>query len=105
MKPIIVRAGKPIKYDIDVKGEPAPTCTWFQNKEQLSTKDNIEIVNIEYNTKLTINNSIRKNTGLYKIKAVNQHGEDEAEVEITVLCEYFISDISSYLPNQHVIFL
>lgn len=90
LKPIIVRAGKVIKYDVDVKGEPAPEITWIHIDKEIKTEGNIEIVNIEYNTKLTITNSIRKNTGLYKIKAVNQHGKDEAEVEVTVLCMFFI---------------
>lgn len=88
LKPIIVRAGKPIKYDVDVKGEPAPTCTWFHIDTELKSEGNIELINIEYNTKLNITNSVRKNTGLYKIKAVNEHGSDEAEVEVTVLCKF-----------------
>lgn len=87
MKPIIVRAGKPIKYDIDVRGEPPPTCTWFQIDTELKSEGNIEIINVDYNTKLNITNSVRKNTGLYKIRAVNEHGQDEAEVEVTVLCK------------------
>lgn len=90
LKPIIVRAGKPIKYDVDVKGEPAPTTTWFQLDKEVKSEGNIEIINIEYNTKISITNSVRKNTGVWKIKAVNQHGQDEAEVEITVLCMFIL---------------
>lgn len=90
LKPIIVRAGKIIKYDVDVKGEPAPTITWYHVDKELKTEDNIEIVNVDYNTKITITNSIRKNTGVYKIKAVNKHGQDEAEIEVTVLCKYML---------------
>lgn len=90
LKPIIVRAGKPVKYDVDVKGEPAPTITWYHVDKELKTADNIEIVNVDYNTKITINNSVRKNTGVYKIKAVNEFGSDEAEVEVTVLCKSII---------------
>lgn len=83
-----MRAGKPIKYDVDVKGEPAPEITWIHLEKEIKTEGNIEIINVEYNTKLVITNSIRKNTGVWKIKAVNQHGKDEAEVEITVLCTF-----------------
>ncbi|XP_025833492.1 twitchin isoform X4 [Agrilus planipennis] len=85
LKPIIVRAGKPIKYDVNVRGEPPPTITWYHVEKELKSEDNIEIINVDYNTKLNITNSVRKNTGVYKIKAVNEHGEDEAEVEVTVL--------------------
>lgn len=86
LKPIIVHAGKPIKYDVNVKGEPAPKCTWYHIDKELTSEGNIEIINVDYNTKLNISNSVRKNTGVYRIKAVNEHGQDEAEVEVTVLC-------------------
>lgn len=89
LKPIVVRAGKPIKYDVDVKGEPAPTTTWFHVDKELSSEGSIEIINVDYNTKITISNTVRKHTGVYKIKAVNEHGSDEAEVEVTVLCMYY----------------
>ena len=85
LKPIVVRAGKPVKYDIDIKGEPAPKVTWFQTDKEITTEGNVEIVNVDYNSKLIISDSIRKNTGLYKILAVNEHGKDEETVEITVL--------------------
>lgn len=97
LKPIIVRAGKPIKYDIDVKGEPPPTIEWYQNNNLVKSEGNVEIVNIDYNTKLNISDSLRKNTGLYKIRAVNEHGEDNAEVEVTVLCKYERKDRSAPL--------
>lgn len=90
LKPITVHAGKPIKYDVNVKGEPAPTITWFHLDKEIKTEGNIEIINVDYNTKLNITKSVRKNTGIYRILAVNEHGEDEAEVEVTVLCRLFI---------------
>ena len=48
---------------------------------------NISIVNVEYNSKFTIKDSVRKNTGIYRIVAENEHGKDEAEVEVVILCE------------------
>lgn len=29
LKPIVVRAGKIVKYDVNIRGEPPPTVTWF----------------------------------------------------------------------------
>lgn len=46
---------------------------------------NVEIINVDYNTKFDIKEAKRLNTGIYKIVATNQHGKDEAEVELTVL--------------------
>lgn len=85
LKTIIVRAGKPVKFDVDIRGEPAPTVTWSLKGAEVKSEGNVEIVNIDYNTKFSIVDSLRKNNGLYKIRAVNPSGEDEAEVEITIL--------------------
>lgn len=46
---------------------------------------NVEIINVDYNTKFDIKEGKRLNSGIYKIVATNQHGKDEAEVELTVL--------------------
>ena len=84
----MVRAGKQVKYDVDVRGEPAPETTWYYKDTLVKSGKNIEIIDVEYNTKITINDALRANSGVWKIKAVNAHGEDEAEVEITVLCKF-----------------
>lgn len=85
LKNVIIRAGKSVKFDVDVRGEPPPVITWHVKEAEVKSDTNIEIVNIDYNTKFSLNDALRKNTGLYKIKAVNENGEDIAEVEITVL--------------------
>ena len=50
---------------------------------------NIEIINVPHNTKFAITDALRKQNGVYTIKAENEHGMDEAEVEITILGEDF----------------
>lgn len=88
LKPIVVRAGKPVKYDVNVRGEPPPTIKWFLLDKELVSEGNVEITNVDYNTILSLTDTIRKQSGLYKIYAENQHGKDEETVEITVLCKY-----------------
>lgn len=83
----MVKSGKPVKLDVNVRGEPAPVITWEFKKTVVTTKENVVITNIDYNTKLMVNESKRANSGVYKIIAVNEHGKDEAEVEIVVLCK------------------
>lgn len=92
----MVKAGKTIKFDINIRGEPPPKVTWEFKKAVVESKDNIAINNVDYNTKITINEGKRANSGLYKIIAVNKHGKDEAEVEITILCKYF------YLADEQI---
>lgn len=74
-----------MKLDVDVKGEPPPTITWSLGSKALSTSANMKIDNEDYNTKLTLTNTTRKDTGKYIIKAVNDSGQDEADVEVIVL--------------------
>lgn len=85
LKQTTVKAGKVVKFDVNIKGEPAPIVTWFLAEQEVVSQNNVEIVNVEYNTKFTVVDANRKNSGVYKITAVNQHGKDEATVEVIVL--------------------
>lgn len=80
-----VRAGQLVKYDVDVKGEPPPTITWSFAHKPLENGPNTKIENEDYNTKLTLSNTTRKNTGTYTIRAENESGFDEAPVEVIIL--------------------
>ena len=88
------RAGKSLKLeDVEVEGEPPAKVTWsFKDvKQDKWSWKNIKIsqgskpVDPEYYTTILIENAERKQSGMYKIHAVNEHGEDEDEVEFTVL--------------------
>lgn len=85
LKTITIRAGKQVKFDVDVRGEPAPKVTWSLKDNEVTNDSNYEIINVDYNTKFTLSDALRKHTGVYKILAVNEHGKDEAEVEVNVL--------------------
>ena len=85
LKPIKIRAGKPVKFDADVKGEPEPIIEWNLGDQKLrSDGDHIKIENTPYHTQFMLVNSVRADSGVYKIFARNEHGTDEALVEITV---------------------
>ncbi|KPJ16777.1 Twitchin [Papilio machaon] len=85
LKALAVRAGKPIFFDVNVRGEPAPKVQWFQKWKAEEKEVTENVINVDYNTKLDIKESVRAMTGTYRILATNEHGSDEAEVEITVL--------------------
>lgn len=71
-----------------MRGEPPPTITWYQNDKELKPEElpfNYEIKNVPHNTKISIVETERKHTGTYKICAVNEHGADEADVEVNIL--------------------
>lgn len=81
----MLKAGKIFKFDVNIKGEPPPTVTWYLADKEVISQENVEIINVEYNTKINVIDAKRKNSGMYKIVAVNEHGKDEAEVEVVVL--------------------
>ncbi|XP_065220483.1 twitchin isoform X27 [Planococcus citri] len=92
LKNIVIRAGKSVKYDVNIRGEPPPTVTWFlvdrvteEVIKEVKSEGNVEIINVPYNTKITINDAVRKDSGVYKILAENPSGKDEATVEVTIL--------------------
>ncbi|UYV79450.1 unc-22 [Cordylochernes scorpioides] len=85
LETIMVKKGKPIKLDVNIRGEPPPKVTWKLKDKVVENKDGIEIVNVDYNTKFNITDSQRRHTGMYTIIAENESGKDQAEVEIVVL--------------------
>lgn len=85
LQPVKVRAGIPVKFDVDVRGEPPPKISWSLGLTPLESKGNVRIENVDYNTKLTLNDTSRKESGTYKIFAENESGTDEATVEVIIL--------------------
>lgn len=85
LQTIKVRAGQNIKLEVDVEGEPPPTITWARGVKPVTTSATVKIDNVDYLTKIHISNTTRADTGKYTIKAVNDSGSDEADVEFIVL--------------------
>ncbi|KAJ9595175.1 hypothetical protein L9F63_013533, partial [Diploptera punctata] len=85
LQKVTVRAGTSVKFDVDVKGEPPPTITWHFAGKPLENGPTVKIENEDYNTKIQLTETVRKNTGFYTIKAENSSGTDEAKVEVIIL--------------------
>lgn len=85
LQALTVKVGLTISLDINIIGEPPPTVEWFYQDSPLNTDDIYRIDNIDYNTKFFIMKAKRSHTGKYTIKAKNEVGDDEAEIDITVL--------------------
>lgn len=86
---ITVKEGEPIYIDVKVSGEPAPDVTWYQEGRTLIDSAHKRVDNKPYNSKFFNDKPERKDTGVYKIVAVNKYGQDQAEIEITVVCTYY----------------
>lgn len=85
LQTIKVRAGQSVRLEVDIEGEPPPTVTWNFDGAVLQTGANIKIDNEDYLTKIHLTDTSRKYSGKYTIKAVNDSGQDEADVEIIIL--------------------
>jgi len=59
--------------------------TFLIFSQELSTSDELRIDNVDYSTKFCILKTKRLHSGIYKINAKNSSGEDNAELEVTVL--------------------
>ena len=85
LKNITIKAGRGHKFEVDVKGEPAPEIKWTFNEEKLVDSEQIKIVTKEYHTDLIIQKAARKQTGKYTITASNRNGQDSVTIEFNVL--------------------
>ncbi len=58
---------------------------WFFLDNELPTSENLIIENVPNNSKLRIPEGKRSDSGIYKIRAVNEWGSDEEIVELVFL--------------------
>lgn len=85
-KRVTIKTNRTHKWSVDVIGEPAPTLNWsWCDNIPLSTGDRIKIENVDYHTDFTISNAVRKDSGMYTLKAENLNGVDSETVELLVI--------------------
>lgn len=86
MKAITLKSGKTTAFEVPVRGIPAPEYIWSIGDYVIETN---ELFSLDSNTpnvaKLNVLDAQRKKSGILKLKATNEHGSDEYELEYTVL--------------------
>lgn len=87
LRDITVRENEGFHFDVKIIGEPPPDVTWVINNKSIQQTTFRRIQNVPYNSKFFNDKPERKDSGIYKIAAVNQYGSDTAEVEVTVVCK------------------
>ena len=80
----VVKVNQQVVIEVDVSGEPDPEKKWFFNGEEIKTTEMIKVAHSSYHTKLMLIPAKRNMIGKYTIKAKNNSGEDEADVEIVI---------------------
>jgi Fibronectin type III domain/Immunoglobulin I-set domain len=86
MKPLLLKSGKTHNFEVPVRGIPVPEYVWSIGDYIVETN---ELFSLDSNTpnvaKLNVLDAQRKKSGVLKLKATNEHGSDEYELEYTVL--------------------
>lgn len=86
MSDIKIKCNSTIDFNVNIEGEPNPKIQWFINGTPLTTSNRTKIDNTtENNTKLVTKSAERIDSGRYKLKASNEHGVDEYEVDVVIL--------------------
>lgn len=101
---IKVRAGEPINIDIPLSGAPAPKVEWFKNKISVPESNRVYVSisvtvckpnKFQFNilqsettsehTRFRVEVSNRDDSGTYTVRAKNEYGSDEADIEVIVV--------------------
>jgi len=77
--------GDNITIKVKVKGEPITDKSWFWGRREIKNCGTVNIEHSDYASKITIMSLERADTGTFTFRAENQHGSDEASVEINVM--------------------
>lgn len=89
LKNIMIKVGRSVKFDVDVRGEPPPEITWSFADHKVTQDDHIKIESRDYHTDFSINKAKRKHSGKYTISASNASGKDMVTVDVTILGKLF----------------
>lgn len=81
----VVKVGQPVKFNVNITGEPPPEVEWSFAGQVVRGGGGVSIDNPEYLSKFVIDKAQRKHAGMWTIKATNESGQDQVEVEIQVL--------------------
>lgn len=88
---IIVKKGAAIEIPAEIFGLPLPTFEWTKNgvvidqPTETMTLESEEINRQTINTKIGIPETVRQDTGLYKLTATNTRGVGQRTIRVDIL--------------------
>lgn len=88
---IIVKKGAAIEIPAEIVGLPLPTFEWTKNgvvidqPTETMTLESEEINRQTINTKIGIPESVRQDTGMYKLTATNTRGVGQRTIRVDIL--------------------
>ncbi|KAM8730579.1 myosin-binding protein C, fast-type-like isoform 2-T2 [Acanthopagrus schlegelii] len=83
---IIVVAGNKLRLDVEITGEPAPTCVWSKGDQAVtSTEGRVRVESRKDLSCFVIESAEREDEGNYTICVTNPAGEDKAMLFVKIV--------------------
>lgn len=80
---LTVQAGNSVRLFVKISGKPAPSCEWFKDNKEVTSRAKINITNTY--SLMVIPECIRDDTGKYELNLKNAAGSKALSVSVTVL--------------------
>lgn len=87
LKPIVIKKGQVIKFDVKYGGEPEPECSWEKDGKPLEadSAERITIDKSERNSIITVRKAVRGDSGKYRVVLTNSSGTCDSIADVIVL--------------------
>lgn len=80
-----IKAGQVLHIDVDYIGEPSPDVFWFNDDREINSDIRTTITAINNHSVLHSVNTVRADSGEYRIRVKNESGQDEATINVVVM--------------------
>jgi len=84
-KNISLARGDNLTLKVKVKGEPITQKSWWWGKREIKASTSVNIDDADYSSKIMVMHLERADTGTFSFRAENEHGTDEAMVDVNVM--------------------
>lgn len=97
-KGLKVKAGVTVLLEADVFGKPMPRVTWKRGDDSLKSAEGQVVSQQRHHFQLEMTEVTKEHTGTYTILAENASGSKTAEIQLSVLGEYFSVSVALLFP-------
>lgn len=92
IKDVNIKEGESAKFEVQVKGEPAPEVTWYHDQQPIQTDSVYQVLPGENGeSTLLIPEAFPEDSGVYTVKAFNDVAKVESSATLTVYGEFLLT--------------